>query len=133
MEYLIILIAGIIIGMLLYHIMQEIEEPKTNNEIKQIENEKIIWLTLMLMFSLTKLEICYAQENPSPIATEQVRGAWFDSVEIVEIHRQLTLNQMYRQEIFIQTEKVKEANKKIKKQKVLYWLTIGVSLVFILW
>jgi len=87
----------------------------------------------MLMFSLTKLEICYAQENPSPIATEQVRGAWFDSVEIVEIHRQLTLNQMYRQEIFIQTEKVKEANKKIKKQKVLYWLTIGVSLVFILW
>jgi uncharacterized membrane-anchored protein YhcB (DUF1043 family) len=40
MEYLIILIAGIIIGMLLYHIMQEIEEPKTNNEIKQIENDK---------------------------------------------------------------------------------------------
>jgi hypothetical protein len=40
---------------------------------------------------------------------------------------------MYRQEIFIQTEKVKDANKKIKKQKVLYWLTIGVSLVFILW
>ena len=40
MEYLIILIAGIIIGMLLYHIMQEIEEPKPNNEIKQIENDK---------------------------------------------------------------------------------------------
>ncbi len=40
MEYLIILIAGIIIGMLLYHIMQEIEEPKTNNEIKKIENDK---------------------------------------------------------------------------------------------
>jgi len=88
----------------------------------------------MLMFSLTKLEICYGQENPSPLPTERtIGGAWFDSVEIVEIHRQLTLNQMYRQEIFIQTEKVKEANKKIKKQKVLYWLTIGVSLVFILW
>lgn len=40
MEYLIILIAGIIIGMLLYHIMQEIEEPKPNNEIKKIENDK---------------------------------------------------------------------------------------------
>ncbi len=87
----------------------------------------------MLMLSLTKSEICYGQESLKPIATEQVRGAWFDSVEIVEIHRQLTLNQMYRQEIFIQTEKVKEANNKIKKQKVLYWLTIGVSLVFILW
>ena len=88
----------------------------------------------MLMLSLTKSVICYGQENLNPIATERtIGGAWFDSVEIVEIHRQLTLNQMYRQEIFIQTEKVKEANKKITKQKVLYWLTIGVSLVFILW
>jgi hypothetical protein len=57
----------------------------------------------------------------------------FDSVEIVEIHRQLNLNQLYREEIFIQTQEAQEAKKKIKKQRALYWFTVLVSLVFILW
>jgi hypothetical protein len=40
MEYLIILIAGIIIGLLIYHIVQETPDAPKNSKIKKIENDK---------------------------------------------------------------------------------------------